>query len=218
MSTFQYISDAGAPLVVLVIFVLLMAVARPDRDSDGDGVYAVYLSGASLTALYTLLVFGAGLVQAVAEEFARASTATGIDSPFRFGSAPGDGSTAAIGALGTALVLAAIVYGFHTQRRRELQAIEGNETGASGRIGRAYLASVCFAMVMIVLRSALVAGVAAVEFIDTTDDHTRDIAAGTLIGNGLAALAAFLIFRSHFWAIRGTPDSVKGAATDAGDH
>ncbi len=218
MNPFQYISDVGAPEAILLVFVLLMAAARPDRDPDGDGLYAVYLSGACLAALYSLLIFGAGLIEAVAEVFARDSDRSTLGASLNFDFPTGDSNHAAIGAVSVALVLAAIVYGFHTQRRRELHSSGSDATSASSRVGRAYLASVCFAMVVVILRSGLMAGNAVVEFLDPTDDHSKDLAAGTLIGYGLAALVAFLIFRTHFYAIRGRSPDPTGAATDAGDH
>ncbi|MBK5288324.1 MAG: hypothetical protein JJE46_07645 [Acidimicrobiia bacterium] len=218
MTSLQFISNIGAPATVLLVVALLMVLARPDRDTGGDGAYAVYLSAASLAALYMLLVMTAAGIQAIAEHFAR-GRANGFNnvSITSFDLFFGDNSNATIGATAAAIVVAAIVYGFHTRRRRELRTVEGHEASGVARVGRAYLGSVCFAMVTILLESAILIGGSAIAFIDTSNDRSRDIAAGTLIGYGLVALVAFLIFRSHFWAFRGTPGDNIGEATGAGD-
>lgn len=217
MTALQLITNIGAPLTVLLVFALLVVLARPDCDSDG--VYAVYLGAASLASLYMLLVMTAAGIQAVGEHFARGRE-SGFDqiSVTSFDFMFGDNSNATLGATAAAVVFAAIVFGFHTQRRRELRAAHQDQASGATRVDRAYLASVCFAMVTIVLQSAILIGGSAIAFFDTKQDYSRDVAAGTLIGYGLAALVAFLIFRTHFWAIRGRSPDPTGAATDAGDH
>jgi len=44
-------SYAAIPLVALVVFGVLVVIARPDRDEGGDGLYAVYLSVVGIAAM-----------------------------------------------------------------------------------------------------------------------------------------------------------------------
>ena len=55
MSAFQLTSIIGVPLVVLLVTIVLVAFARPDRDED-NGPYAAYLAVASVFCLYVGLL------------------------------------------------------------------------------------------------------------------------------------------------------------------
>jgi hypothetical protein len=66
VSVFQAATTIGMPITVVIVMVLLIVVARPDRDPDGDGLYAVYLATVSLTTLYILLVSATGLAESIA--------------------------------------------------------------------------------------------------------------------------------------------------------
>ena len=47
MNAYQLATPVGIPITVLVVFANLAIAARPDRDPDGNGVYALYLGLAS---------------------------------------------------------------------------------------------------------------------------------------------------------------------------
>ena len=47
MNAYRLATLVGIPITVLVVFAILAVAARPDRNPDGNGVYAVYLGLAS---------------------------------------------------------------------------------------------------------------------------------------------------------------------------
>jgi hypothetical protein len=102
-------------------------------------------------------------------------------------------------------VLAGIGFGFHHQRRAELRTTAQYVDSTAERIDHAYDAAVCFAMVVLILVSGLSAGLAGYTFFSPPGhgDVVRDVAGGQALTYGGLALAAWLIFRARFWAIRG---------------
>lgn len=201
----QIASLINSPFTILVIFAILVAAARPDRDPEGEGLYAVYLAGASIASLYIGLVAAASLGQAITRfQVGNTPGNQTLNSTAPYGYFFDDASASTIAAYGTVVVIAAIVFGFHAQRRRELGQGDRPPDDVVERVERAYLAGVCFAMVSLALTAAIGAGSSAVTFFSPPNhgDYARDLAGGTLLSDGGLVLVAFLIFRSRFWAIR----------------
>jgi hypothetical protein len=63
-TTLQSFIQVTLPVTVLLVLVLLLLAARPDRDDNGDGLYATYLSVVGVSALYLVLVLGVTCVSA----------------------------------------------------------------------------------------------------------------------------------------------------------
>src|SRR4051812_37222000 len=173
-------SSIAIPLAILVVFLVLVFIARPDRDESGDGLYSVYLSAVGVIALYLVLVFGAMCLSAVAE---RALVDYPAQNNQDFGNfAPGGIPTPLLGISGitsndadeavqTAVFSgllaagAAIVLGFHLRRRSELIGDDDFKGSAAARVDRAYLAAVAFLVVIVGVSAVAVAGYGAFRIV-----------------------------------------------------
>ena len=221
MTTYTIATLIGIPVTVLLVFGILIVAARPDREPNGDGVYAAYLGLASIAALYFGLIAAGSLGEAITIFLVGKDPSPGFgNSLLSLSDSQSSGANVVAFAVGT--VVAAIVYGFHSRRRHEL--IESCHDRVLMPVDSAYLATVCFAMLSIVLAASTVAGTNIVIFLAPPNhgDFARDIAGGTALSYGLIALVAFFIFRARFWGIRGQepeandgePGSPNSASSD----
>jgi hypothetical protein len=216
------------PFSVVIVYVTLALAARPDRDDQGNGLYAFYLGLVSLVSLYVLLVFGANTISAVGElvlvDHGGLSTDTfdnsgvsGVYGLFFSSSVGSEEEAAGFLVLAGAFVLAAaLVFTFHLRRRQELAASPGYDGSAAERGARAYGGAVAFMTVLLGVLATVFVGDALYRMIaePTTSGVTRavvrDRATIQLIAFGALLVTTLWLFRAHFWAIR-------GAGADTGD-
>ncbi|MEP6624961.1 MAG: hypothetical protein ABJC79_10990 [Acidimicrobiia bacterium] len=209
MSAFQLTAIIAVPLTILLVTIVLLAFARPDRDED-NGAYASYLALASVFSLYLGLLALAALGEAVTQYLvvgdSDARDLLNTPSTFRtYFSLMSTGGPSAIAGFATLTALMAVAFSYHARRRTELTASSGNHPTIDG-INRAYRASVCFAMISLIAIGAVVAGSAGYDFfaerIGSTDE-LRDQAMGSLLAYGGLVLLAGVVFRRNIWDIRG---------------
>ena len=67
MTGFQLATTIGLPTTALVVMVFFLVIARPDRDHEGNGVYAAYLATASVISLCVLLISATARVDRAAD-------------------------------------------------------------------------------------------------------------------------------------------------------
>jgi hypothetical protein len=218
MSSLQIVSVIGIPITVLLVAVALIAFARPDAD---DGPYAAYLALASLFSLYMLLLMLGALGESIGQHLVLGSDqAPEFDSPgalSTYYSLFTNGGAIAIAAFATVAAVMGGSFVFHSRRRAEFLT-DSAENESIGRIDRAYRAGVCFAMLALAAVAALVAGAAGYTFFSepiaaALADQNRDLAMGSLLAYGGLVLVAGLIFRAHFWAIRGNDETPEPEVT-----
>ena len=209
MSAFQITSIIGIPLAVLLVTVVLLAFARPDRDED-NGPYAVYLALASVFSLYLGLLALAALGEAITQYLVAGDggqndlldSASGFRTYFSLMSRGGPSS---IAAFATLTVLMAAAFTYHARRRTELEASDSTHP-AIRRVDRAYRGGVCFAMLSLIAIGALVAGSSGYDFfaekVGSTND-VRDLAMGSFVAYGALVLVSGAVFRLNVWGIRG---------------
>lgn len=217
-------SYAAIPLAALLVFVVLVAVARPDRDQGGNGLYAVYLSAVGITALYIVFVFGAMFLGSIAErllvDFPTARE-QGFDS-FSSSGVPGgfanllsgigpagdaDGAVQSAVASGMVAAGAAAVLGFHLRRRSELLADEGFAGSAAERVDRAFLAAVAFVTVIVGITALGFAGygvfrIVAPDVSGQLDTFESEQGLAQALAYGALVAACIVVFRRCFWSIR----------------
>ena len=127
----------------------------------------------------------------------------------RFSAFNGGGELGPAFAWGAVALVMIIVFAFHTKRRNELLH-EDDEIVE--RVDAAYCGAVCFAMVSLAILAATAAGFGVYEVLAQPvgiSDQARDLSGVEAISYGALFAAACVIFRAHFWAIRGndeTPD------------
>ncbi len=221
MSALQLVNYVGIPVTVLLVAVVLAAFARPDRSRDGT--YVAYLGFAQVFSLYALLLAAAATAEGVAQHLALGDPSrpeqlgNGISglTAMAFTS---DGDLAPTFAAGALAVAMLVIFVFHARRRGELDlAAEG-----VGAVDRAYRGSVCFAMASVAVVAALLGGMGGYRFFDQpvgVSNQVRDLAGFEMVINGALLVAAFIIFRAHFWDIRparGNDEADGGVATVEG--
>ena len=119
MTTYTIATLIGIPVTVLLVFGILIVAARPDREPNGDGVYAAYLGLASIAALYFGLIAAGSLGEAITIFLVGKDPSPGFgNSLLSLSDSQSSGANVVAFAVGT--VVAAIVYGFHSRRRHEL--------------------------------------------------------------------------------------------------
>lgn len=223
MSTLQIASTVIGPVVVVLIVVALLLAARPDHGPGGDGLYAAYLSLASVTALYWLLLGGVALGESITRQIVVGDlTLPSADLFLELGSVAGlggEGTGGAVASYAAVVVVAAIAFGFHARRRHELASGDGFAGSAAERVDRAYQAGVCFTMIPIGILAALSAGGAGYYFLSDPNgnDKARDLAGGLLLSYGALLLVAFVIFQFHFWAMRSGTGRASAAEPELAD-
>lgn len=219
MSAYQLVNYVGIPLTVLLVAVVLVAFARPDR--TGDGTYVAYLGFAQVFSLYALLLALATTAETVAQRIALGDPGTSpAQSPngvtgFALSALGGDGDLAPAFAAGALALVMIVVFVFHARRRGE---IDLRAEGVAA-VDRAYRGSVCFAMVTLALTAALGMGLGGYRFLDRPvgiSDRVHNLAGFELVIYGALLIATFVIFRAHFWDIRpgrGNDEADGGVAT-----
>lgn len=209
MSTFSLTSFIGVPLAVLFVTVVLLAIARPDRDED-NGAYAAYLALASVFSLYLGLLALAALGDAISQYLVVGPDPANGDQLIQ-GTLRGSialmtmGGASSIAACATLAALMGIAYGYHARRRAELMAAAA-DAPTIVNVDRAYRGDVCFAMLSLIAIGALVAGSSGYEFFAEkigSSDQLRDLAMGSLVTYGALILVAGAVFRLNVWGIRG---------------
>lgn len=231
------VEQLAIPVTILVVYLVLVAFARPDRDDErGDGLYASYLGVVGVVSLYTVLLFGVIAVATLGElvlvdraggsdEFNGISQATGVVGLLSgFGSGTTDEQTKATFVLATSLAgAAAIAFAYHSRRRSELEASDGYADSAAARVDRAYRAAVAFVAVTLGIIAVGFIGDAVYQLVTepstqgVTPTVVRDRAAVELVSFGLLLVVVLTIFRSAFWAIRGVDDEGDDELVEMGE-
>jgi hypothetical protein len=219
-------SYIAIPFAILVVFLVLVVIARPDRDENGDGLYSVYLSAVGVIALYLVLVFGATCVGAIAERvlvdyppqnsqdlgtFDQGGFSSPLIGISGVASNGADQAVQTAVASGLLAIGAAIVLGFHLRRRRELVSGGDFDGSAAARVDRAYLAAVAFLVVVVGVAALGIAGYGAFRIIapDVTgrlDDFERQQGLAQLLSFGALVAICIFLFRRSFWDIRDVED------------
>jgi hypothetical protein len=214
VSALQLTSYLGIPLTALLIGVALMAFARPDRSDDGP--YAAFLGLTSLLALYTVLLAATATLETVGQHLVLGDPTRAGDgfnsspiSNFAISAFNADGDLAPAFAWGAVAIVMIVLLVFFTRRRDEL--LIGDDAVVE-RVDKAYGGAVCFAMVSIAILAATAVGFSAYELIAQPvgiSDQARDLSGVEAICYGALFAAACVIFRAHFWSIRGN-DELSG--------
>jgi hypothetical protein len=214
-------SFVAVPFVVLIVFLVLMAVARPDLDDRGEGLYAVYLAVVGITALYLLLILGATSLGAITQRAIvdeHASSAETFDGSLDTAGLPtsafvGGSDETQHGLVRSAVfnglfaVAAGAVFVYHLRRRRELASGSSFPGSAAERVDRAYVAVVAFVAVVVGISAFAVAGYGTVRILapDVTgrnDTFESQLGLSQLIAYGGLVVVCGALFRTHFWRIR----------------
>jgi hypothetical protein len=230
----QSFLQVALPLTVLLVLVVFLAIARPDHDDTGDGIYAVYLSVAAVTALYLMLIFGVAGLNAVAQrvlvdrppqsaqDFGNGGL-TGVTGLF-LGGEEGDPDLLVQQAVLSGLMAlgAGIVFVFHVRRRSELAASEDFAGSAGARVDRAYLAAVCFIAIVIGIPALGFLGHGALRLVapgvtGSIDTFEEQQGVAQLISFGALLAACIALFQTHFWSVRSSSESEADPEPDAID-
>jgi hypothetical protein len=221
--SFSNVAEIVVPLTILVVYLALVLLARPDRDEEGNGLYASYLGLVGVTSMYALLTFGVAALAALGElilvdrsgirdEFGSGFTTPGgaLGILSGYSSLNTDSEVQAALVLGLALTAAAaIVFVYHLRRREELAITDGYDGSAPDRIDRVYRATLAFVAVTVGIIAVGWVGDAVYRLLaepDTTGvtrEVVRDRATVQLVAYGALVAATIALFRSSFWAIRG---------------
>ena len=225
-TTLQSFIQVSVPVTVLLVLVLLLVAARPDRDDTGDGLYATYLSVVGVSALYLVLVFGVTCLSAVVQRVVvdqPVRNSQGIsDVPFSgvaslvYGTEPNNPDqlvqTAVLAGLLT--LGAAFVFVFHLRRRQELAASEGFAGSAAARVDRAYVGAVSFVAVLVGITALGFAGYGVFRIIapDVTGSNSsfeEQQGVAELVAFGALLAFSIVLFRTHFWEMREHDDPAE---------
>jgi len=215
MSALQLTSYLGIPLTALLVGVALMAFARPDRSDDGP--YAAFLGLTSLLALYAMLLAATATLETVGQHLVLGDPSRAGDgfngspiSDFAISAFNADGDLAPAFAWGAVALVMIVALVFLTRRRNEL--LVGDDEVVE-RVDKAYAGAVCFAMVSIAILASTAVGFSAYELIAqpvAISDQARDLAGVEAISYGALFAATCVIFRSHFWGVRGNDELPEG--------
>ncbi len=230
-SVLQGFLEVSLPVTVLLVLVVLLAIARPDHDDTGDGLYAVYLGAAAVTALYLMLIFGVAGLNAVTERVL-------VDQPPQSAQNFGDGGLSGVTGLflggedgdpdqlvqravlsGLLALGAAAVLVFHLRRRSELAASEDFANSAAARVDRAYFAAVSFIAIVVGISALGLTGHGALRLVapgvtGSIDTFEEQQGVAQIISFGALLAVCVALFQTHFWAIRSSSESETDSDTD----
>jgi hypothetical protein len=229
METLLLFGGGLVALPLLVLAVLAIVASRGDADPTGRRPYAVYLVAVSFIALFVALFGAFGVVNDLMqipvneeaerdyEEYSQPASSEdpgvlfdefGNEVPQDFGEVffegefpkPDDEKVGnAVQAALIALPALAVLL-FHTRLLRRFTASPDFEGSPSARAYRAYLYSVCFFAVLIVLFAASSSGYGVFRAVapGITGDDKAGPGIAQLVSSSLLAIAAWVIFM-RFW-------------------
>jgi hypothetical protein len=216
---------------LIVLGILALAGGRGEPDPTGRRTYALYLVAASFVALFVTLFAATAMVSSIVrialpdrENQDCVEFEGGISCGGTFGPVPGgvDGASQSYAPLrrfdpdrghtrdavqsGLVAVAAALVLWFHARRALALVHEPDFASSPALRTYRAYLYSVCFVAILVVLFASVAAVYGLIRIVapGTTgpgfggSSAERDQGIAQLVTGGLLAAAAYAVFAFHW--------------------